>query len=338
MGVFVKGHTFIAVYVDDLLIAGPSKDEIVAVKQALCNKFKMADLGPCKYYLGMPLRRDRANRSISLSQITYLEKILRHFGMDQCAPNATPVATSKFGEPDPDYKATDKLKQWYAKAIGSLMYLMLGTRPDIAFAVSLCSRHLGNPTNEHQTAVKRIFRYLKGSKNLELVYQGKLQPLLGYTDSDWAGDLETRRSTSGYVFNLGTGAISWSSKRQRTVALSSCEAEYMGQTGAAKEAVWLRSLLQELLKEYREVPELKTTVIFGDNQGAIAMSKNPQFHARTKHIDIQHHYCREKVNDGTVDFQYIPTGKQVADGLTKALPKDRFLLFREALGLKERRL
>ncbi|KAG7004123.1 Retrovirus-related Pol polyprotein from transposon TNT [Fusarium oxysporum f. sp. conglutinans] len=211
MGVFMKGHMFIAVYVDDLLIAGPSKDKIVAT--------------------------------------TYLEKVLRDFGMDQCAPNATPFSISKFGEPDSGYKATDELKEWYAKAIGSLMYLMLGTRPDIAFAVSLCSRHLGNPTNEHQTAVKRIFRYLKGSQNLELVYQGGLQPLLGYTDSDWAGDLETRRSTSGYVFNLGTGAISCISKRQMTVALSSCEAQYMGQTAAAKEAVWLRGLLQELLKE-----------------------------------------------------------------------------------------
>ncbi|EGU73768.1 hypothetical protein FOXB_15720 [Fusarium oxysporum f. sp. conglutinans Fo5176] len=310
MGVFVKGHMFIAVYVDDLLLAGPSREEIVAVKQALCNKFKMMDLGPCKYYLGMSLRRDRTDRSIFLSQTTYLEKVLRDFGLDQCAPNATPVSTSKFGEPGPDYKAADKLKE---------------------------CRHLANPTNEHQTAVKRMFRYLKGSQNLELVYQGGLQPLLGYTDSDWAGDLETRRSTSGYVFNLGTGAISWSSKRQRTVALSSCEAEYMGQTAAAKEAVWLRGLLQELLKEYKEVPELKTTVIFGDNQGAIAMSKNPQFHTRTKHIDIQHHYCREKVNDGTVEFQYISTGRQVADGLTKALPKDRFLLFRNALGLKQRR-
>ncbi|EGU82049.1 hypothetical protein FOXB_07438 [Fusarium oxysporum f. sp. conglutinans Fo5176] len=239
MGVFMKGHMFIAVYVDDLLIAGPSKDKIVA----------MTDLGPCKYYLGMSVRRDRATRSIFLSQTTYLEKVLRDFGMDQCAPNATPFSISKFGEPDSGYKATDELKEWYAKAIGSLMYLMLGTRPDIAFAVSLCSRHLGNPTNEHQTAVKRIFRYLKGSQNLELVYQGGLQPLLGYTDSDWAGDLETRRSTSGYVFNLGTGAISCISKRQMTVALSSCEAQYMGQTAAAKEAVWLRGLLQELLKE-----------------------------------------------------------------------------------------
>lgn len=121
MGDFAKGHTFIAVYVDDLLIARPSRD-IMAVKQALCNKFKMTDLGPCKYYLGMSLRRDRANRSIFLSQTIYLEKVLRDFGMDQCAPNATPVSTSKFGEPGPDYKAADELKEWYAKAIGSLMY------------------------------------------------------------------------------------------------------------------------------------------------------------------------------------------------------------------------
>ncbi|KAH7471965.1 hypothetical protein FOMA001_g13268 [Fusarium oxysporum f. sp. matthiolae] len=139
MVVFVKGHMFIAVYVDDLLIAGPSKDEIVAVKQALCNSSKMMNLGPCKYYLGMSVRRDRATRSIFLSQTTYLEKVLRDFGMDQCAPNATPVSTSKFREPDSGYKATDELKEWYAKTIGSLMYFMLGTRPDIAFAVSLCS-------------------------------------------------------------------------------------------------------------------------------------------------------------------------------------------------------
>ena len=155
--------------------------------------------------------------------------------------------------------------------------------------------------------------------------------MTGFTDSDWAGDHETRRSTSGYVFNIGSGAISWSSKRQSSTALSSCEAEYIGQTQATKEAIWLRRLLAELQAAEGHAPV--TTIIYGDNQGAIALARNPQFHARTKHIDTQHHFVREKQHSGEVDLQYIPTDQQVADGLTKALSRDKFEVFRRALGL-----
>ena len=166
--------------------------------------------------------------------------------------------------------------------------------------------------------------------NLCLTFRGDLKPLMGYTDADWAGDQDTRRSTSGYVFGIGSGAISWQSKRQPTVALSTCEAEYIGQTQATKEAVWLKRLLDQLNpQEHRYA-----VIIFCDNQGAMALAKNPQFHARTKHIDIQHHYVREQVAQGNVELEYIATDKQVADGLTKALCKDKFITFRNAIGLE----
>ena len=218
---------------------------------------------------------------------------------------------------------------WFQKAIGSLMYLMLGTRPDIAFPVSCLSRHMANPIQSHTSAVKRVFRYLNGSQDLELVFQGELQPLQGYTDSSFADDRTTRRSTSGYFFHVGSGAISWSSKRQPTVALSSCEAEYTAETQAAKEAIWLRRLLQEMLQQVNQNP----TTIFADNQGAIALAKNPQFHARTKHIDTHVHFVREKQAEGVISLEYIPTERQLADGLTKPLPREPFQRFRTALGL-----
>lgn len=156
--------------------------------------------------------------------------------MGDCKAVSTPI-TQKL-EPIPEgHRASKPATRAYAQAIGCLMYLMLGTRPDIAYAVSNLSRYMSNPTSQHEIAVKHLFRYLKGSEHSALRYTGELQPLKGYTDADWGGDIATRRSTSGYLFNLGSGAISWSSKRQKTTALSSCEAEYMGQTQATKEAI-----------------------------------------------------------------------------------------------------
>ncbi|KAG6989499.1 Retrovirus-related Pol polyprotein from transposon TNT [Fusarium oxysporum f. sp. conglutinans] len=295
MGVFINGQTYIAVYVDDLLIAAPSKRDIEMIKQSLNQRFSMTDLGPCHFYLGMSITRNRRQRRLSLSQKGYIEKVLKEFGLWDSKPTATPVATAKLEPALDDEDTHSDRKHWYAKAVGCLMYAMLGTRPDIAFGVSLCSRYLANPTKAQEAALKRIMRYLRGTCDFKLEFRGDIRPLTGYTDSDWAGD--------------------------------------MGQTQATKEAIWLRTLLKELLGGLNATDQIAATIIYGDNQGAIAMTKNPQYHSRTKHIAIQEHFVREKTASGEVEMNYIPTDKQVADGLTKALPKDRFQLFRKALGV-----
>jgi hypothetical protein len=261
-GVFSRGQVYIAVYVDDLLIIGPSMPEIEAIKLELSGRFEMSDLGPCAYYLGIAVVRDLANRSLRLSQRTYTEQVLRQFGMWGANPADLPMATNTRLVPEPDsYEAVAEDKQWYSSAVGSLMYLMLCTRPDIAYSVSVLSRFLVNPGPSHLSAVKHVLRYFRGTLNYDLVFRGSLQNLTGYTDSDWAGDTDTRRSTAGYIFNLGSGAISWSSKLQPTVALSSTEAEYMGQTQATKEAVWLRALLNELDKQNTALEPVTTVRI-----------------------------------------------------------------------------
>jgi hypothetical protein len=331
--VFYREGTIIAIYVDDLLIVGESMPDIQTIKDSLSARFYMTDLGPCHYYLGMEVIRDRLRRTLQLSQTAYLNKVLDDFGMQDCASVKTPMETSlRLMPAGTEYQAEASLRRAYQSAVGSLMYAMLGTRPDLAYAVSVVSRFASNPTEAHMNAVKRIFRYIKGTVGFGLIFRGTIGPLTGYTDSDWAGDADTRRSTSGYVFHIGSAAISWSSKRQPTVSLSSCEAEYIGQTNATKEAIWLRGFLRQIHPDLDQGPG--ATIIYGDNQGAIALAKNPQFHARTKHIDIQHHFVREKVAEGHVDLQYISTSEQVADGLTKALCRDKFEAFRKAVGVE----
>ena len=246
-GIFRKGGTYVAVYVDDLLIVGPSKTEIQALKAALNGKFKMTDLGPCAYYLGMEVSRDRCRRVLRLSQRGYVEKVLREFGYWRTDFRTIPMRVDhRLEAAPPEYAASNVFKKKYQSAVGSLMYAMLGTRPDLAFAVSMVSRFAHNPTGTHWKAVEHIFGYLNKTLDFELVFRGELRPLVGCSDADWAGDLSTSRYTGGYAFNLGSATLSWSSKRQPTVALSSCEAEYMAQTQAAKEAIWLRSLKQDL--------------------------------------------------------------------------------------------
>ena len=209
----------------------------------------------------------------------------------------------------------------YHLAIGSLMYLAMGTRPDLTFAVQHLSQFASNPSSAHWTAVKRAFRYVKGTYNYSLTLGKSTSTtppsLHGYTDADWGADLINRRSISGFLFDF-LGPISWSSKKQATTALSSMEAEYMALTHATREAIWLRSSLTEL-----HFPPTSATPIYVDNQAAISFANNQDFHMRTKHIDIRHHFCREKIASGEITINYIHTSDNLADLFTKALPTPR---------------
>ena len=237
-------------------------------------------------------------------------------------------------EPSNESADADDRKR-YRRAVGSLMYLMLCTRPDIAYAISQLSRFAANPSEKHYAALKRLFRYLKGTSDYGLAIdtQNQLDTLIVYTDANWGRDND-RSSTGGYVFMFAGTAISWKSKRQATVALSSCEAEYIAESEAAKEAIWLQRLLGQLRVDRTQssTPELVT--IFGDNRGALALAKNQMYHARTKHVDIRYHFVREKVEEQLVKMEWIAGGLNPADGLTKPLGKTKFESFRRMLGLR----
>jgi hypothetical protein len=215
----------------------------------------------------------------------------------------------------------------YREAVGSLMYAAMGTRPDIAFATSTVAQFSDNPGWIHWEAVKRIFRYLLGTKKLELVYGGDKRGLVGYVDADGASQ-EHRRAISGYVFMVDGGAVSWSSKKQELVTLSTTEAEYVAQTHAAKEAIWLRRLFTELFDNV-DTP----TTLFSDSKSAIALANDGHYHARTKHIDIRYHFIRYIIEAGTIKLVYCSTDDMTADTLTKALPSTKAKHFASALGL-----
>ena len=211
------------------------------------------------------------------------------------------------------------------------MYLSVSTRPDIAYAVSNIARFTTNPQKEHWTALKRVLRYLKGTTKHGILYQKEeSDQFIGYSDADWAGDLSDRKSTSGYIFILSGGPISWSSRKQKCTALSTAEAEYISLSGAAQECVWLRRLSTEL-----GCLPTGPTLIYEDNQASIAMAKNPQFHGRAKHIDIRYHFIREQIELGIIKLEYCPTEVMTADMLTKGLNGERFCKLRESTGICE---
>ena len=250
-----------------------------------------------------------------VNQLSYTRNLLERFEMQDCKPVTTPVdASVKLQKATDEDELVDQ--QLFQSAIGRLMYLSLCTRPDIAYAIGNLVKFCAKPTKVHWTALKRVLRYLKGTTNHGILYQRQEttpeSELIGFADADWAGDVTDRRSTSGYVFCLSGGAISWRSKKQDCVALSTAEAEYVALSSAGQESVWLRKLTAEL----GQVSSHPTT-IYEDNQSAISMCKNPQYHGRAKHIDIRHHYIREQVSNKEIQVEYCPTNNMAADIFTK---------------------
>ena len=319
----------VAVYVDDTIIMSNDTKTLLAEKRRISERFEMDDRGELHHILGMEVKRDRKNRKMMICQRTYLNDVLDRFGMQNCNPVSTPMEAGKvFTELAENEEPVD-IKQYQA-AIGSLNYAAIATRPDISTAVGKLSQYMRNPSKDHWAGVKRVLRYIKGTVDHGLTFTFADSFVLhGFSDADWAGCVDSRKSTSGYAFFLGNALISWASKKQSIVALSSTEAEYVALCGATQETVWLRNLLQDVGFSQKE-----PTCIAEDNQGAMCLAKNPKDHTRTKHIDIKYHYTRQIIEEKKLRLRYVPTGKMVADTLTKGLPRVKFAEFCSEMGIR----
>ncbi|KAG8491868.1 hypothetical protein CXB51_015214 [Gossypium anomalum] len=313
---------YILLYVDDMLIAAKDKGEIRKVKAQLSEEFEMKDLGPAKKILGMKILRDRKASKLYLSQKGYIEKVLCRFNMQSAKPVSTPLAAhfrlSSALSPQSDDEIEYMSHVPYSSAVGSLMYAMVCSRPDLSYAVSAVSRYMASPGKEHWKAVQWILRYLRGTTDVCLQFRRTKDGVIGYVDADFAGDLDRRRSLTGYVFTIGGCAISWKATLQTTVALSTTEAEYMAITEACKEAIWLKGLFSKLNKD------LQISTVFCDSQSAIFLTKDQMFHERTKHIDFRYHFVRDIIARGDIVVSKISTHENPADMMTKSLPITKF--------------
>lgn len=316
----------ITLYVDDGLVATTDKDLAEQFLEDLRSSLKITSK-PASYYLGLEIAR-REDGSILIKQESYTKKILERFGMSQCNPVSTPIEKGSTGLTSEEERASERFP--YREAVGALAYLMTGTRPDIAYAVGIVSRKLENPTKADWLQVKRIFRYLKGTTSLGIEYKPSLtsSKVIGYSDADHGGCADTGRSTTGVVTYFCGGAISWLSKRQQSVSISTTEAEIVAASEGARELVWLQRIFRQLT-DVEEVP-----ILLVDNEAAIRLAHNPEFHKRTKHIRIRHFFVRETVQEGLVDVKKTSSMDQLADIFTKAVPKPCLQRIRDKLGLR----
>ena len=304
----------VLIYVDDLIITGSNADSIAALKKKLQGKFPVKDLGPLKYFLGIEVATSR--KGLFLNQRKYTIDLLRDSNMLNSKPANTPfdskLQLDKLGDPldSPNY---------YQKLVGKLIYLTI-TRPDISFAVSLVSQHMHAPTVVHLCMVKRILRYLKKTIGRGIVMRRNGHTdIIGFSDSDWAGNTIDRRSTTGYCMFVGGNLVSWKSKKQPVVARSSAEAEYRAMAAASCEMVWLKNLLTDL--GFSPTSPMK---LFCDNQAAMHIAANPVFHERTKHIEVDCHFIRQQVQSKVIQTHYIRSSDQLADAFTKVLSSTVF--------------
>lgn len=329
-GLFIKASgtpaaIYLLVYVDDIIITTIDGPGLAETKAAIMAEYDARDLGEATFFLGMDILRDRNQRTIKLAQARLTADLLAKFGMAEAKPASTPLGTNT--KLTADGEPLDVTTYGYAQLVGSLMYLSICTRPDISQAVGALARYMANPSVAHWQAAKTVLRYLAGTADYGITFGVGTPGLEAYCDADYAGNTDNRRSTTGYVFILHGGAITWCSRQQPTVAASTTEAEYMAAAAATKEALWLRKLLADLGHT------ADTIYIRADNQSAIKLLKNPIFSPRSKHIDVIWHFARERVARKEVGFTYTKTDDMVADALTKPVPPTKFYFCRNGMGI-----
>lgn len=316
----------IAVYVDDLIIFSILIERLEYFKSKLSSRFKMKDLGSLHYCLGITI--DYIDGGVKLHQQHYIEKMLKKFRLSDVKICGTPLDVNvELVKNDGISNSCDK--QLYQSMVGNLIYASVSSRPDISYAVGVVSKFSSNPTEAHLSAVKHIFRYLKGTASNGIVFRkSDTGNFCGYSDANWAGDCDDRKSTSGYLFLLCNGPVSWLSKKQSVVALSTAESEYIALSTAAQEFIWFKKLMADIKFCKNDVN------LFVDNQSAISICHDSINNSRTKHIDIKFHFVRDLVKNGDLKLSYCPSNQQLADMFTKQLPKSSFQIMCQSIGVQ----
>ncbi|KAM0019206.1 putative RNA-directed DNA polymerase [Helianthus debilis subsp. tardiflorus] len=302
--------TCLIIYVDDMILTGNDEEEMSMLRDKLFAEFEMKDLGRLKYFLGIEVLRSK--QGIFICQKKYILDFFAEIGMIECKPAETPMMVNHGLHMEDGAELADKER--YQRMVGKLIYLS-HTRPDIAYAVGVVSQFMHQPQTSHMEAVLRIIRYLKGTTGHGILFKSNgHSEIQAYTDADWAGDKGTRRSTSGYFTMVGGNIVTWRSKKQKVVALSSAEAEFRGIARGLAEILWIRKLLTEI-----GFPPTTATKIMCDNKAAIQISENPVQHDRTKHVEVDRHFIKEKLEAGIIELPYVQSRDQLADILTKAV-------------------
>ena len=318
--------TTLIVYVDGMIITGDDTEEISRLQEQLEARFEIKDLGGIRFFLGIEVARSQ--RRIFLSQRKYVLDLLAEVGLLDCKPTDTPIVHNHKLSQHTNQVPTDKGR--YKRLVGKLIYLS-HTRPDIAYVVSVLSQFMHNPSEEHMDAVNQILCYLKTSpgKGLMLSKNNHLN-VEGYTDADWEGNVSDRKSTSGYFTFVGQNLVTWKSKKQKVVALSSAEAEFRGMAKGLCELLWLRRLLMEI--GFGSSMEMN---LFCDNKAATNISENLVQHDRTKHVEVDKHFIKQSIEEKIIRFPFVKSEDQLADILTKAVSSKNFHDSLDKLGIKD---
>ena len=319
-----KGNDLLLVqiYVDDIIFGSTNDKMCQKFSKLMQSRYQMSMMGELSYFLGLQVKQ--TDDGIFINQSKYTKNLLKRFNMLESSSASTPMATATKLD---QHQGTEVDVTSYRGMIGSLLYLT-ASRPDIMYATCLCARFQAQPREPHLTAVKRIFRYLKGNPDLGLWYPRESDfNLIGYSDADFVGCKVDRKSTSGGCQFLGDRLVSWSSKKQKSISTSTAEAEYIAAGSCCAQILWMKNQLQDYGLSYSKIP------IYCDNQSAIAMTGNPVQHSLTKHINIRYHFIREHVMEGTIELHFVPTDQQLADIFTKPLAEAVFIKLVNELGM-----